>query len=76
MYDYSLVERSFALKAQGLTDKTIADQLGVSIRTVRHWRYGTRQRLPPDQRTHRHNEKRYPPCARCGGPELARRPYA
>ena len=47
--DYSLVERSFALKAQGLTDKTIADQLGVSIQAVRHWRYGTRQRQPPDR---------------------------
>jgi hypothetical protein len=76
MYDYSLVERSFALKAQGLTDKAIADQLGVSIQAVRHWRYGTRQRQPPDQRTHRHNERRYPPCARCGGSELARKPYA
>jgi hypothetical protein len=76
MYDYSLVERSFQLKRQGLTDKAIAEQLEVSIRSVRHWRYGTRQRLPPAQRTRRHPEDRYPPCARCGGPELPRQPYA
>jgi hypothetical protein len=76
MYDYLLVERSFQLKARGFTDKAIADQLEVSIRAVRHWRYGTRQRLPPAQRTHRHNEDRHPPCARCSGSELPGRPYA
>ena len=76
MYDYSLVERSFQLKERGFTDKAIADQLKVSIRAVRHWRYGTRQRLPPAQRTHRHNEDRYPSCARCNGSEVPGRPYA
>lgn len=76
MYDYALVERSFELKSRGLTDKAIAEQLQISIRAVRHWRHGTRQRLPPSRRVRLHNEARCPPCARCLGTELSGKPYA
>jgi len=76
MYDYALVERSFQLKAEGYTDATIAARLGVSIRAVRHWRYGTRQRLPPAQRSYRHNKRTIADCPRCGGAPLDRRMYA
>lgn len=75
MYDYALVRRSFALKATGLTDKAVADRLGVSVRSVRHWRYGTRQRLPPAQRSRAHDRGREA-CPRCGSAPLARQPYA
>lgn len=73
MYDYALVERSFQLKAQGFADRSIAQDLGVSIRTVRHWRYGTRQRLPPEQRTYGDIDKR---CPLCAGTALPERPYS
>ena len=75
MYDYALVKRSFALTATGLTDKAVAERLGVSVRSVRHWRYGTRQRLPPESRTYGHN-RRLIDCPRCGSAPLARPRYA
>lgn len=62
MYDYALVELSFHLKAQGFADLTIARKLGVSVRTVRHWRYGTRQRLPPAQRSYGYHNRACPRC--------------
>jgi orotate phosphoribosyltransferase-like protein len=52
MYDYELVLRSKQLKSQGLHDRDIAEMLGVSVQTVRHWRYGTRQALAPEDRVH------------------------
>jgi hypothetical protein len=73
MYDYALVERSFQLKAQGLSDFTIAQKLGVSIRSVRHWRYGTRQRLPPEQRVYGLSHNR---CPRCWGTAILKQPYS
>jgi hypothetical protein len=76
MYDYALVERSFQLKRLGLTDQAIAAHLEISVRTVRHWRYGTRQRIPPDQRRYGNKESRHPPCARCTGPDVPGAAYA
>lgn len=76
MYDRALVTRSFELKALGLTDQTVAEQLQVSVRAVRHWRYGTRQRLAAADRARLRNGDRYPPCARCLGIELPGEAYA
>ncbi|WAE71949.1 LAGLIDADG family homing endonuclease [Streptomonospora nanhaiensis] len=43
MYSRDIVEETFRLKALGLTDRAIAEQCGVSVQALRHWRYGTRR---------------------------------
>lgn len=66
MHDYALVERSFQLKADGYSDLRIAAELGVSIGSVRRWRYGTR----------RGNGAPVAKCPRCEGAPLDRQKYA
>jgi transcriptional regulator with XRE-family HTH domain len=46
MYPQHVVDLALRLKATGLTDRQVALECGVSIQTVRHWRYGTRRQKP------------------------------
>ncbi|GAA4137211.1 hypothetical protein GCM10022416_21530 [Actinomadura keratinilytica] len=72
MYDRGVVDRALQLKAQGLTDRTVAQLCGVSVSAVRHWRRGTRR--GPRSRTRIGTPKCL--CPRCHGRELDHRAYA
>lgn len=69
MYSREIVNETFRLKALGLTDKQIAEQCGVSVRALRHWRYGTRRR--PSIKIERSEY-----CPRCGTGQLDPVAYA
>jgi Homeodomain-like domain-containing protein len=43
MYPQETVNLALRLHEQGLTDAAVAQACGVSVRTVRHWRWGTRR---------------------------------
>jgi len=67
MYSREIVDETLRLKALGLTDHAIAAQCGVSVRAIRHWRYGTR-RAPHSDRTEY--------CPRCGQADIETEAYA
>jgi hypothetical protein len=68
MYDLKIVSRALELSQQGLTDREVAAECGVSVSAVRHWRYGTRRADDPMQLLRE--------CPRCGDRDLDRRAYA
>lgn len=72
MYSRKIVDETFQLKAQGLTDKEIAARCGVSIFAVRHWRYGRRR--SPAAEAHCADRTMY--CPRCAAGSLNHEAYA
>ncbi|MFE3457187.1 transcriptional regulator [Nocardiopsis aegyptia] len=72
MYSRKIVDESFRLKAQGLTDKAIAAQCGVSVQAIRHWRYGNRRSAATEAR--RADRTMY--CPRCTDAPLKAEAYA
>ncbi|WP_150253246.1 helix-turn-helix domain-containing protein [Nocardiopsis deserti] len=72
MYSRDVVDETFRLKALGLTDKAIATQCGVSVRAIRHWRYGNRR--APATEARRQDRTTY--CPRCYGAQLDDEAYA
>ncbi|WP_017557902.1 helix-turn-helix domain-containing protein [Nocardiopsis baichengensis] len=69
MYPRKVVDEALRLHAQGWTDRQIANAVGVSIWTVRHWRTG-RRRHP----TTKAGRTTY--CPPCSGAELDKEAYA
>lgn len=72
MYSREIVDETFRLKTQGLTDRAIAAQCGVSIQALRHWRYGNRR--APATEARRADRTAY--CPKCGDGELDPRAYS
>lgn len=72
MYSRKIVDETFRLKAQGLTDKAIAAQCGVSVQAIRHWRYGNRR--SPATEARRADRTMY--CPRCSDGSLNNEAYA
>ncbi|MEU3022897.1 LAGLIDADG family homing endonuclease [Nocardiopsis alba] len=72
MYAREIVDETFRLKAQGLTDKEIAARCGVSLRALRHWRYGTRR--GPEVEARRADRTTY--CPRCSTGPLHEEAYS
>jgi hypothetical protein len=66
VYPRRTVEYALLLSSLGVTDRENAQVCGVSIRTIRHWRYGTRQNAATVVAR----------CPRCDGKELAEDAYA
>jgi hypothetical protein len=67
MYSRDIVDETLRLKALGLTDHAIATQCGVSIRAIRHWRYGTRRTLRADRTMY---------CPKCAQTNIEGEAYA
>ncbi|GAA1071433.1 hypothetical protein GCM10009642_00750 [Nocardiopsis metallicus] len=72
MYSRTIVDETFQLKAQGLTDREIAARCGVSIYAVRHWRYGRRRN--PETEARRADRTMY--CPKCSDGKLNHEAYA
>jgi hypothetical protein len=70
MYPREIVDKALRLKAQGWTDKTVAEACEVSIWAVRHWRTGRRR----DPSRPRVRPATY--CPICSDGELDPAPYA
>ncbi len=70
MYPRSTVDLALLLSSTGILDRENALICGVSIRAIRHWRYGSR-RTAESQR--RRPESR---CPRCNGRQLDEAAYA
>jgi hypothetical protein len=66
MYPRSTVDLALLLSSLGVADRENAQICGVSIRTIRHWRYGTR----------RSPAKVQPRCPLCDGKSLDESAYA
>jgi hypothetical protein len=66
MYPWGTVEYALLLSSLDVTDRENAQICGVSIRTIRHWRYGTR----------RDGTRGAPRCPRCDGKALDEEAYA
>ena len=66
VYPRRTVEYALLLSRLGVTDRENARVCGVSIRTIRHWRYGTRQNAATAVAR----------CPRCDGKELDEDAYA
>ena len=66
VYPRRTVEYALLLSSLGVTDRENAQVCGVSIRTIRHWRYGTRQNAAAAVAR----------CPRCDGKELDEDAYA
>ena len=66
MYPWGTVEYALLLSSLDVTDRENAQICGVSIRTIRHWRYGTR----------RDGTRGAPSCPRCDGKALDEEAYA
>jgi hypothetical protein len=69
MYASTTVDTALLLSRLGVLDRENAQICAVSIRAIRHWRYGTR-RNPAVPR------KRQPRCPRCDGSPLDQEAYA
>ena len=67
MYSRDTVDLALLLSGLSILDRENALICGVSVRAIRHWRYGSRrsERTGPDPR-----------CPRCGGRELDASAYA
>lgn len=70
MYDRAVVDQALRLSHHGLSDRTVARICGVSVGTVRHWRYGTRRTDASEKGRRKHD------CPRCDGRALDGRLYA
>jgi hypothetical protein len=66
MYPRSTVELALLLSRLGVVDRENALICGVSVRTIRHWRYGTRRNAATAR----------PRCPRCDGKALNEDAYA
>jgi hypothetical protein len=66
MYPRSTVELALLLSRLGVVDRENALICGVSVRTIRHWRYGTRRNAATVR----------PRCPRCDGKALNEDAYA
>ncbi|MDA2805570.1 helix-turn-helix domain-containing protein [Nocardiopsis suaedae] len=72
MYPREVVNEALRLHAQGWTDRRVAESVGVSIWTVRHWRTGRRR--GPRQESYREDRTTY--CPLCAGAPLDENAYA
>jgi hypothetical protein len=66
MYPHRTVEFALLLSRLGVVDRENAQICGVAVRTIRHWRYGTR----------RNTANRVARCPRCDGKTLDQDAYA
>lgn len=72
MYSRDIVDKALHLHTQGHSDQAVANACGVSIWTVRHWRYGRRR--GPDVEARRQDRTTY--CPRCSSGHLDPQAYA
>lgn len=70
MYSRATVDIALRLSATGVMDRENAQICGVSIRTIRHWRYGSRRSKEASKREHE------PRCPHCDGRPLDGAAYA
>jgi hypothetical protein len=75
MYPQATVELGKTLSDLGILDRENAAICGVSIRTIRHWRYGSR-RSGRTRRSRPNGSKGAACCPRCHGRPLNERAYA
>jgi hypothetical protein len=70
MYPRRTVDTALLLSSSGVLDRENALICGVSIQTIRHWRYGNRRSAEPQERVPGRQ------CPRCDGRELNAMAYA
>ncbi|SHJ25200.1 hypothetical protein SAMN05421803_104291 [Nocardiopsis flavescens] len=72
MYSREVVDKALHLHSQGHSDRAVANACGVSLWTVRHWRYGRRRGADVEAR----RRDRTSCCPKCSSGHLAPEAYA
>jgi hypothetical protein len=76
MHSQEVVDRALANARLGISDQKNAEMCGVSVSTLRNWKYGLRRKPPDPARPGVHDRRIKRDCPRCFPRELDRRTYA